>query len=139
MTNNPDHSHTFNPNAIDVKLAEILLLQRLDKEDRDRWRAEFNAKIDGVDERLKRVEQQCLLTNGKIIKHTGQIDALEKINELEEARQEEIESIISTKKFINKWLINKWFIVFLIVLGAGILKVISSPWLQGILRPLSGI
>jgi len=137
--NNPNHAHSYNPNSIDAKLAELITLQKADKEDRDKWREEFTKRITSVDERLKSVEFQTKQTNGRVLKSEEEIIKLQQMNELEQATKEEIIAIIETKKFVNKWLINKWFVVFLIIIIAGVIKVASSPWLQAFLRSLSGV
>lgn len=95
-------------------------------------REEDSKKLDELDKKLS-------FTNGKIANAIIQINSLEQDKKVKEESWTEINKIISIKKFIGKYLINKYALVFIGIFIFGCVKVAISPEIRELLAKIIGL
>jgi len=119
----------FNENSLDAKISELLVLQRLDAEDRAEFRKEVKAQLKGLTERAD-------YTNGRI----G--EAILKIAEIERIRDEnksDLDQIVAAKRFAQRFLLNKYALIAGGLFTIGAIRVLSDDQARGILFKILGI
>ena len=115
----------YNENSIDSKITLLLERGMADLKDKEEFRADILA-------RLSRIEDHCEHTNGSIA------DAQRDIAELKETHSD-IQQLVAFKNFIQRYVINKYFLIVTGVFAVGLIKVLTNEELRGFLFKLIGI
>lgn len=124
MSNHPE----FNPDSLDSKITELLTLQRLDAEDRAEFRKEVKEKLNGLTDRAD-------YTNGKIKEAILEIS---EIKRLRDESQKDLEQIVATKRFVEKFLLNKYALIAFGALTIGLFKIVTTPELRELAGKILG-
>jgi hypothetical protein len=96
-------------------------------------------KLEIVDGKVSELDDKLKYTNGKIGNAILQIHALESKNEADKESDIEIKKIVSTKLFIEKYLLNKYILIILFVLFFGLIKIVKTPELVTFFNKMIGL
>jgi hypothetical protein len=96
-------------------------------------------KLEIVDGKVSELDDKLKYTNGKIGNAILQIHALESKNEADKESDIEIKKIVSTKLFIEKYLLNKYILIILFVLFFGLIKIVKTPELATFFNKMIGL
>jgi hypothetical protein len=83
-------------------------------------------------EKLESIECQTIRTNGRVSK-------LEEKNISDKDSDEQIKQIVNTKLFIEKYLLNKYFLISFVFFIVGIIKVVLNDDLRTLFLKVIGI
>lgn len=89
--------------------------------------------------KLDEVVRQTTATNGKVAQTIKDISELRQRNKDKEESWIELDKIISIKKFINKYLINKYALICIGIFVIGCVRVFTSPEIMALLAKIIGL
>lgn len=117
--------NNYNENSIDSKITLLLERGMADLKDKEEFRADILA-------RLSRIEEHCEHTNGSIA------DAQRDIADLNRDR-EAIREVVGFKNLIQRYILNRYFLVLLGIASIGAFKVVSNPELRELFLRILGL
>ena len=94
--------------------------------------------LEDQNKKLETLDTKLNFTNGKIAAAILQIKDLEEKNKTKEDSWIELDKIISVKKFISKYLTNKYAIAIIVIFTIGCVRVFTSPEIQALLAKVLG-
>ena len=95
-------------------------------------RTESGEILDTISKELAEIRVQTQKTNGSVLRHTAEIS---KLNE----NKEEVDKIVAFKLFVQKYLLNRYFLIGLGVFAIGFLKIMADEELRGFFFRLLGL
>ncbi len=110
----------YHEDSLDSKLTELLTLQRLDAEDRAEFRAEIKGSLKGLTERAD-------YTNSKIATAIREIEEIKKVRDQNKG---DLDDIVATKRFIEKFLFNKYALIGFAIFTIGAVRVLMNEELR---------
>jgi hypothetical protein len=95
-------------------------------------REESGEKLDQMTKELVEIRVQTQKTNGTVTKHTQEIAEIIKI-------QHEMEDIVAIKHFTQRWLFNKYALLFFGIFIVGVIKVATNDQLRELVMKIFGL
>jgi hypothetical protein len=97
-----------------------------------------STKLETLDGKVTQVDNRLQFTNGKIANAILQIKALENKNEAEKEKDEQLTELVSFKKFVQKYLFNRYAVGTIVIIIMGIIKISTNPELREFLFRVIG-
>lgn len=95
-------------------------------------REESGEKLDAMTKELVEIRVQTQKTNGTVLRHTQEIDNINKI-------QKDVQEVIEIKNFAKAWLFNKYALICFAVFAIGIIKILTNDQLRELFMKLVGL
>ncbi len=88
---------------------------------------------------LKAIKEQTMRTNGRVTKLEGQVHDLEHLKEDTAKVCEDIKDIVKTKRFVSKYMLNKYFAICFIIFIFGAVKAAANPQVREFIIAVLGL